>query len=133
LVGSRIGGFEAEGRRAAPTGDSWAEAPLPEFRPSCLSLRGDTAPRPIVLKSPSSLGLWEGFGSMTRRAVRIAWVGVGLCLAVGVIVGVITLIGPPDQPWSRSLRELSTLLDVAALLFWIAIFAIYWARKRGQS
>lgn len=70
---------------------------------------------------------------MTRRAVRIAWIGVGLCLAVGVVVGILTLVGPPDQPWARGLRELSTLLDVAALLLWIAIFAIYWARKRGQS
>lgn len=70
---------------------------------------------------------------MTRRAVRIAWAGVGLCLAVAVIVGIIALLGPPDQPWTRSLRELSTLLDVAALLFWIAIFAIYWARKNRHE
>jgi hypothetical protein len=31
------------------------------------------------------------------------------------------------------LREISTLLDVAALLFWIAIFAIYWARKQRRE
>jgi hypothetical protein len=54
-------------------------------------------------------------------------------LAVGAVAGLLTLVGPPDQPWHRSLRELSTLMDVAALLFWIAIFAIYWARKRGQG
>jgi hypothetical protein len=70
---------------------------------------------------------------MTRRAIKIAWVGVGLCLAVGVIVGIASFLGPPDQPWSRGLRELSTLLDVAALLFWIAVFAIYWARKRRRE
>jgi len=70
---------------------------------------------------------------MTRRAVRIAWVGVGLCLVVGAIAGFLTLVGPPDQPWSRSLRELSTLMDVAALLFWIAIFAIYWSRKQRRG
>jgi hypothetical protein len=46
---------------------------------------------------------------------------------------VISLVGPPDQPWHSALRELSTLVDVAALLFWIAIFAIYWARKRRQG
>jgi hypothetical protein len=27
----------------------------------------------------------------------------------------------------------STLMDVAALLFWIAVFAIYWARKRRRG
>ena len=70
---------------------------------------------------------------MTRRAVRIAWVGVGLCLLVGIVASLLTFVGPPDQPWKRSLRELSTLMDVAALLFWIAIFAIYWARKRSRG
>jgi len=70
---------------------------------------------------------------MTRRAVRIAWVGVGLCLVIGVIAGALALLGPPDQPWTRSLRELSTLMDVAALLFWIAVFAIYWARKQRRG
>ncbi|MGE3229106.1 MAG: hypothetical protein AB7J30_06680 [Hyphomicrobium sp.] len=70
---------------------------------------------------------------MTRRAVRIAWIGVGLCLVVGLVASVLALVGPPDQPWTKSLRELSTLLDVAALLFWIAVFAIYWARKRRRG
>lgn len=70
---------------------------------------------------------------MTRRAVRIAWIGAGVCLVIAVIASVLTLLGPPDQPWNRSLRELSTLMDVAALLFWIAIFAIYWARKRRSG
>lgn len=70
---------------------------------------------------------------MTRRAIRLAWIGVGLCLVIGIVVSVVALMGPPDQPWNRSLRELSTLLDVAALLFWIAIFAIYWARKQRSG
>ncbi len=70
---------------------------------------------------------------MTRRAVRIAWVGVGFCLAIGVVASLLTLVGPPDQPWKKSLRELSTLMDVAALLFWIAVFAIYWARKQRRG
>jgi hypothetical protein len=65
--------------------------------------------------------------------VRIAWAGVGLCLVVGIIASLVTLVGPPDQPWDRAMRELSTLVDVAALLFWIAIFAIYWARKRSRG
>jgi hypothetical protein len=50
-----------------------------------------------------------------------------------VVASALTLLGPPDQPWHRSLRELSTLMDVAALLFWIAVFAIYWARKRRRG
>lgn len=70
---------------------------------------------------------------MTRRAVRIAWIGVGICLVIGVIASFVVLLGPPDQPWSRSVRELSTLMDVAALLFWIAVFAIYWARKQRRG
>ncbi len=70
---------------------------------------------------------------MTRRAVRIAWVSVGLCLAVGVATSIIAMLGPPDQPWQSGVREISTLVDVAALLFWIAIFAIYWARKRRRG
>jgi len=70
---------------------------------------------------------------MSRRAVRMAWVGVGACLLVGAVASVVMLVGPPDQPWHRAIRELSTLVDVAALLFWIAIFAIYWARKQGRG
>lgn len=70
---------------------------------------------------------------MARRAVRIAWVGVGVCLVIAVIASVLTLLGPPDQPWNRSLRELSTLMDVSALLFWIVVFAIYWSRKRRRG
>jgi hypothetical protein len=70
---------------------------------------------------------------MTRRAVRIAWVAIGICLAVSVSAGVFMLLGPPDQPWHRALQELSTLVDVAALLFWIAIFAIYWSRKQPRE
>ena len=70
---------------------------------------------------------------MTRRAVRIAWVSVGICLLLGIVATVVTWIGPPDQPWHKGMREISTLLDVAALLFWIAIFAIYWARKQRRE
>ena len=80
----------------------------------------------------SAMGqLAPGAKSMTRRAVRIAWGLVGLCLLVGTVASLMIYVGPPDQPWHRALQELSTLVDVAALLFWIAIFAIYWSRKRG--
>jgi len=70
---------------------------------------------------------------MTRRAVRIAWVAVGICLGLGLLAGLLTYVGPPDQPWHKAMREVSTLLDVAAFLFWIAIFAIYWARKQRRD
>ena len=70
---------------------------------------------------------------MTRRAVRIIWVLTGLCLALGVIASVIILVGDPNQPWQNNLRELSTLVDVLGLLFWIGIFAIYWARRSRKQ
>jgi hypothetical protein len=69
---------------------------------------------------------------MTRRAVRIIWVLTGLCLAAGVIASAVIWLAPPDRPWSHALRELSTLLDVLALLLWMGIFAIYWARRRRR-
>jgi hypothetical protein len=67
---------------------------------------------------------------MTRRAVRIIWVLTGLCLATGVVASLVMVFGPPDRPWQQALRELSTLVDVLALLLWMGIFAIYWARRR---
>jgi hypothetical protein len=70
---------------------------------------------------------------MSRRAVRIIWVLTGLCLAAGVVASVAIWLGPPDKPWQHALRELSTLVDVLALLLWMGIFAIYWARRRRRS
>jgi hypothetical protein len=70
---------------------------------------------------------------MTRRAVRLIWVLTGLCLIAGVLASTILLLGPPDRPWHQALRELSTLVDVLALLLWMGIFAIYWARRRRRS
>ena len=52
---------------------------------------------------------------------------------LGIVATLVDLVGPPDQPWHKGMREISTLLDVAALLFWIAIFAIYWARKQRRD
>ncbi len=69
---------------------------------------------------------------MTRRAVRIIWVLPGVCRAAGAIASVIILVGDPDKPWQHTLRELSTLVDVLALLLWIGIFAIYWARRQRK-
>lgn len=70
---------------------------------------------------------------MTRRAVRIIWVLTGLCLAAGAIASVIILVGDPERPWQHNLRELSTLVDVLALLLWIGIFAIYWADRQRKK
>jgi len=68
---------------------------------------------------------------MTRRAVRVIWILVGLCLAFGSLRALVMLLGAPDQPWQQALYELSTLLDVVALLLWMGIFAIYWSRGVG--
>jgi hypothetical protein len=54
----------------------------------------------------------------------------GLCLAFGELASIVMLLGPPDRPWQQALRELSTLVDVLALLLWMGIFAIYWSRRR---
>ncbi len=70
---------------------------------------------------------------MTRRTVRTIWVLTGICLVGGVLASVVILLGAPDRPWSQALKELSTLLDVLALLLWMGIFAIYWARRRPRS
>jgi hypothetical protein len=70
---------------------------------------------------------------MTRRAVRLIWVLTGLCLFAGVVASGALWLGAPDQPWHRALRELSTLVDVLALLLWMGIFAIYWARRQRRS
>jgi len=67
---------------------------------------------------------------MTTRAVRVIWVLTGLCLVFGVLASVVMLLGAPDRPWQQALHELSTLIDVVALLLWMGIFAIYWARRR---
>ncbi len=71
-------------------------------------------------------------GAMTRRSVRLIWVLTGLCLIAGVIASAAVWLGAPDQPWQRAVQELSTLLDVLALLLWMGIFAIYWARRRPR-
>jgi len=70
---------------------------------------------------------------MTRRAVRIIWVLTGLCLGAGVLASAAIWLGAPDRPWQQALRELSTLVDVLALLLWMGIFAIYWSRRRRRS
>ncbi len=70
---------------------------------------------------------------MTKQTVRVLWILIGLCLSAGVIAGIVLLLGPPDRPWREAVRELSTLVDVLALLFWMGIFAIYLARRRTRK
>ena len=70
---------------------------------------------------------------MTRRTVRFFWGLTGICLLAGVLASAAVWLGAPDQPWQPAVQELSTLLDVLALLLWMGIFAIYWARKSRRS
>ena len=69
---------------------------------------------------------------MTRRAERTIWVLTGLCLEACELVSASLWVGAPDRPWQQAMKELSTLLDVVALLLWMGIFAIYWARRRPR-
>lgn len=71
--------------------------------------------------------------AMTRRSIRLIWVLTGLCLVAGVIASAAVWLGAPDRPWQAAVQELSTLLDVLALLLWMGIFAIYWSRRRRRS
>ena len=40
------------------------------------------------------------------------------------------LFGLPDWARSKELRQLEVLIDIMALLFWMLIFAFYWANKK---
>jgi hypothetical protein len=70
---------------------------------------------------------------MTRRSIRLIWVLTGICLVAGVMASAAVWLGAPDQPWQRAVQELSTLVDILALLLWMGIFAIYWARRRPRA
>lgn len=70
---------------------------------------------------------------MTRRTTRLLWVLTGICLVAGIVASALTWLGPPDQPWHKGVQELSTLIDILALLFWLGIFAIYWSRRRPRD
>ena len=74
---------------------------------------------------------WHATGQniMTRRSTRIAWALTGVFLFIGAGASIMTLVGPPDRPWSHVLTELSAFADIIAILFWFLIFAIYWSRR----
>ena len=68
---------------------------------------------------------------MTRHITRVLWGLIGLCLFAGAAVSVAMFIGPPEWARSMDLRRLEVLLDVMALLFWMLVFAFYWANKKN--
>jgi hypothetical protein len=70
---------------------------------------------------------------MTRRSTRIAWALTGIFLFIGAAASILTLVGPPDRSWSHMVRELSAYADIIAILFWMLIFAIYWARHSDDE
>lgn len=70
---------------------------------------------------------------MTRRSTRIAWALTGIFLFLGLAASLLAIYGPPDRPWTHVLIELSAFADVLAILFWMLIFAIYWARRNDNE
>jgi hypothetical protein len=66
---------------------------------------------------------------MTRRTTRVLWGLIGICLFAGAVVSVALLVGSPEWARSMDLRRLEVLLDGMALLFWMLVFAFYWANK----
>ncbi len=66
---------------------------------------------------------------MTRRTTRVLWGLIGICLVAGAAVSIALFVGPPDWARSMDLRRLEVLLDMMALLFWLLVFAFYWANK----
>lgn len=67
---------------------------------------------------------------MTRRTTRILWGLIGICLFASIAMSAALLLGPPDWVMSKEVRQLEVLLDVMALLFWMLVFAFYWANKK---
>lgn len=69
---------------------------------------------------------------MTRRSTRIAWALTGVFLILGAAASLLALYAPPDRAWGHMLTELSAFADILAILFWMLIFAIYWARRNDE-
>ena len=67
---------------------------------------------------------------MTRRTTRVLWGLIGICLFAGAAVSLAIFVGPPEWARSMDLRRLEVLLDAMALLFWMLVFAFYWANKK---
>jgi hypothetical protein len=67
---------------------------------------------------------------MTRRTTRVLWSLIGICLFASIAMSLTMLFGLPDWARSKELRQLEVLIDIMALLFWMLIFAFYWANKK---
>lgn len=65
---------------------------------------------------------------MTRRPVRILWALIGACLLMGAILSLAVWLQPELATRFGHLREFSALVDIAAVLFWFLVFAVYWSR-----
>lgn len=65
---------------------------------------------------------------MTRRPVRILWALIGACLVVGAVVSITFWLQPDLASRFGQLKEFSALLDIAAVMFWFLVFAVYWSR-----
>ncbi len=65
---------------------------------------------------------------MTRRPVRILWALIGACLVVGALVSVAVWLQPDLAVRFGHLKDFSALLDIAAVMFWFLVFAVYWSR-----
>lgn len=64
-----------------------------------------------------------------RRLSRMLWVLLGICLMVGAATSLIILLSPADRATKAAIRELSAVVDMLALLFWMLVFAAYWTRR----
>ena len=65
---------------------------------------------------------------MTRRPVRILWALIGACLLLGSILSLAIWLQPELATRFGHLREFAALVDIAAVLFWFLVFAVYWSR-----
>jgi hypothetical protein len=70
---------------------------------------------------------------MTRRSTRLVWGLLGICLAVGAVASLVIWLGPPDKANRALISELGAIADIAALLFWLLVFAIYWTGRGSKD
>ena len=64
-----------------------------------------------------------------RRATRLLWVVLGVCLLVGAATSLIIVLTPADRATKVAIRELSAVVDMLALVVWMLVFAAYWTRR----
>jgi hypothetical protein len=74
-----------------------------------------------------SMRLLVSSPSMSTRRTRTLWSLLGLCLLIGAVGSTFAWLTPPDHKGRAAMRELAAIADVMALLFWMLIFAVYWA------